>query len=173
MERMKSITSIAGFWWIGRIAIGLLAFLAFGAIAFTAFELFDAGPSGVAEFGLDSFTYAWPTLLALVFVITEPFLLRNLHSRLRPELVATIAWLGSSLAYARDFQNVSVRSTVAVLMLAGSPILAIHIWRQILARTSMRTGFQLLATVAVALVLAWLTVPMALVVGCAVAGACP
>jgi len=170
---MKRIATTAVLGWIGRIAIGVLAFVAFGAVAFTAFELFDAGPSGLAEFGFDSLTYAWPTFLALTFVIAEPFLRRNLHSRLRPALVATIAWLGSSLAYARDFQNVSVRGTIAMLVLAGSPILAVYIWRLILARTSMPTGFQLSATVAVALVLAWLTGPMALVVGCAVASACP
>jgi hypothetical protein len=172
MESAMSIAS-TGLRWMGRTVIGVLTLVALGAIAFTAFVLFDAGLDGLAELRSAPFTYSWPTVLALTLVIAEPFLLRNLHSRLRPALVATIAWLGSSFVYARPFQSTSVRSTIAVLVLAGSPILAIYICRRMLGRTSMRKGSQLLATVAVALGLAWLTVPMALVVGCAVAGACP
>ena len=170
---MKSTINVSVLAWVRRLAIGVLAAVAFIAIAFTAFELFEAGPGGLAELGFDNFTYAWPTVLALALVIGEPFLLKGLHWRHRSGLVATIAWLGSSLAYARDFRNGSVRDTIATLILAGTPILAIYTWRLILARTSMRPGLQLGATVVAALVLAWLTVPIALVVGCAVAGACP
>lgn len=174
MVPMKSTVSTAALWWLSRLAIAFLACVAFIAIAFTAVELFEAGPSGLSDFGLHAFTYAWPTVLALGLVIAEPFVLRGLHSRQRSVLVvATIAWLGSTLAYSRDLQNVSVRTTIATLVLAGSPILAVHICRLILARTSVRPSLQLVATVVAALVLAWLTVPLALVVGCALAGECP
>jgi len=155
------------------VGIAVLALVAFVSIAFTAFELFEAAPSGLTQFGFEDFTYAWPTVLGLALVIGEPFLLKTLHWPQRSLLVATLAWLGSTLAYARDFESVSVRNTIAMLILAGSPILAVYFFRLILARTSVRPGLQLLATVVAALVLAWLTAPMALVVGCAVAGACP
>jgi hypothetical protein len=173
MEPMKSVLSTSLLAWVRRLAIAFLAFVAVIAIAFTAFELFDAGPAGLAELGFDNFTYAWPTVLALALVIGEPHFLRGLHWRQRSVSVAAMAWLGSALVYARDFPNVSVRDTVAVLIIAGSPVLVVYTWRLILARTSMRPGLQLGATVVAALVLVWLTVPMALVVGCAVAGACP
>ena len=173
MESMKRSSRAVALTWIRRSAIALLALIAFIAIAFTVSELFQAGPSGLVDLGFASLAYAWPTVLALALVIGEPYLVSALHWRSRSALVAIIAWLGSTLAYAPDFPSVSVRDTVATLILAGSPILAVYVWRLILSRTPLRPGFQLGATVVVALLLVALTGPMALVVGCAVAGACP
>jgi hypothetical protein len=173
MEPMKSLANDAALAWVRRFAIALVAFIAFIPILFTVLELFQAGPTGWAELGFASLAYAWPTVLALALVIGEPYLFGALHWRPRSALVATIAWLGSTLAYAPDFPSVSVRDTIATLILAGSPILAVYTSRLILARTSLRPAIQLGATIVTALLLVSLTGPMALVVGCAVTGTCP
>jgi len=170
---MKSILAASPIAWLRRVAVAVVAFVAFIGIAFTASELFAAGPNGAAQLGLESIAYAWPTVLALALVIGEPFLSSGLRWRHRSALVAVVAWLGSTFVYAAGLPNASLRDTGGMLIVAGSPILAVYTWRLILARTSMRGGLQLGATIVVALILSWFTVPMALVIGCAVAGACP
>ena len=160
---------------IRRLTLALVALVALAVITLTGLLLLQGGSHAVSEFGLASLRGTWPTLAALTVVLAGPPLLARLDGRPRFGLVALVVWIASAVVYraAEDGTAFSLRASAAVAIWAGVPILVVYALRSALSRTPFRPLTQVAIVVIAALVLAWLTAPMALVVVCAVTGNCP
>lgn len=58
--------------WFGYISVAFAALVGLGALSFTVLELVDGGWGGLSEFGGVTLVFAWPTILALIFMIAGP-----------------------------------------------------------------------------------------------------
>jgi len=160
---------------IRRLTWALVTLVALAALAFTGLMLIQGGSRALTEFDLDTLRASWPTLAALALVLAGPPLFARLDGHPRSGLIAVAMWIASSLVYLlyEGGSGSSLRASAAVTIWAGVPILVVYGFRSALTRTPLRPWAQLGAVVMAALVVAWLTAPMALVVHCALTGNCP
>ena len=158
--------------WIGYFGVTLAALIGLGALSFTVLELVDAGWSGVTEFGLMGFVFAWPTILGMIGMLAGPSLARRLGRSLGSGTAALCSWV-LSLALYSAFGPDPIRFISSVAIWSGTPIVTVYVTQWALERTRLRPRLKVGLVTVVAVVMVWATAPVALVVACAMGAGCP
>ena len=153
----------------------VLAVVTFAALGFTLVTLLQAGPSGVAEFGLDALRFAWPTGIALAVLVFGPAVSARFRTPPYIGLSFLIVWIGSAAAYSLgDASLWSVRNVMSTLIWTATPLVPVFTVRVLLLlRSGLHPSAQTLIAAASGVVFWWLTAPIAIVVSCAMTGSCP
>jgi hypothetical protein len=161
--------------WFGRAALAGAALLALAAVLVTVGTLIDAGPNAWNELGFPALLAAWPTLAILAgmigFALLRPQASQSASATL---LVAFVAWLVSSTILLFQWGGpYSFAEMRTVSFVEGVPILIVAMVLEITRRRSWPRAPRALVALALALGLAWLVLPMSMIVGCAMSGICP
>ena len=152
----------------------ILALATFAALAFTLVILIQAGPGALAEFGVGSLLATWPTGVALGILIVGPFVSERLKNPPYVGLTLLAVWILSAAMYlVLTPSGRSLQGTLATLIWTATPLLPVFTLRtRLTLRSSLRPTVQAGIVITVAVVFWWLTAPIALGVGCLLAGSC-
>ena len=163
----------AGTRWIGYLGVALAALLGLGALAFTVLEMVDGGWGSVTEFGGVTLVFAWPTILALTFMIARPLVAVRWGRALGRGTAAFVAWVASVGLYSLTTGLGPLRAIAALAVWSGTPVIVVFLAQQALERAPFRQRTKVMAIGTVALVMVWCTAPTAIVIDCAMGAGCP
>ena len=156
-------------------AIFVLGFITLAALVFTIVTMVGAGVGALAEFGPATLVATWPTAVALAAIIFVPVFSERLARPPYAGRFLLAVWILPALAYGISSGSPwSFRAVSALLIVSATPLQPVFTLRTIMAwRSHLSRAAQIAIVTAVALIFWWLTAPVALVIGCAVAGSCP
>jgi len=169
---MDAVSSQPGNWF-RRVLVVMATLIALPAVALTMWSLLQGGGSFIRELGADGIIFVWPTMFALAVMLAVTRWRTSPHPHWQFAL-AIVLWLASVGAYGiQQGSPVRLQDILATCIWAGAPLVVFGFLLRLLRPVQVGVWVRLTLGSLILLALAWFTIPLALVVGCAVSGSCP